>query len=131
MGNRPHLVLTKCRECIIWAFPAGFLVGLLLVIGVDQFYYTSLPETPEPQDGRTNRILLGHGFVRYGSLRECRTKKLSEASFVVGVVMLLVAIILRVYSAKVVTDAGSESCASSTATEKTRRRDCETRERAG
>ena len=115
----------------MWAFPAAFLVGLLFVIGVDQFYYTGLPETPEPRDGRTNRILLGHGFVRYGSLRECRTKKLSEGSFEVGVVMLLVATLLRVYSAKVVKDAGSGSCASGTATVKTRRRDCGARERAG
>lgn len=34
---------------------------------VDQTYLARLPETPDSSLNRTNRLLLSHGFVRYGS----------------------------------------------------------------
>ncbi len=48
----------------------AFALTLLSSICIETSYFRYLPRLPDENFGRTNRIVVSHGSVRYGSERE-------------------------------------------------------------
>ncbi len=57
------------------------MLHLLLLLGIDSYYWSFLPKEPDAESGRTIRLVFHHGSVRYTSDREFRVFKAADGSW--------------------------------------------------
>ncbi len=84
--------MQRFRKAVI-----GILLGsTLAVLGAAVFipYYSALPSTPDERVGRTFKMAVNHGFVRYGSVGELRALHAIEDAFPLAAFPFLAAVAL-------------------------------------
>ena len=86
--------MVKFSMTLITLLLSGFGAYVVLFGGIHIYYCESLPSTPNEGAGRTYRMVVNHGFVRYGSEREFRTLRAVEGSFPIPCFMFLAAVAL-------------------------------------
>ena len=90
--------MVKFRRAIIAILLAVFAASAVAAIWIDASYWAKLPSAPDEQSGRTYRIVVSHGFVRYGSWRQLWIKKtIDELSPIAGFVFLAAVLLGLVY----------------------------------
>src|ERR1039457_3386121 len=77
----------------------GLLLGLfalwvLSAVGIHLCYSSYLPGTPDEKSGHTYRMVVNHGFIRYGTEREIHTLKMVEDSQPIAILLFLLAGVL-------------------------------------
>jgi hypothetical protein len=80
--------MVKLSKTIITLLVSGFAACVVVFGGIHIYYYESLPSTPDEGAGRTSRMVVNHGFVRYGSERELRALRVVEGSLPIAGFML-------------------------------------------
>ena len=86
--------MVKLRKGIIAVLLGGFAAWVIVAVGVHIYYFESLPRTPDEGAGRTYRMVVNHGSVRYGSERELRALNVIEGAIPIPVFMFLAALAL-------------------------------------
>ena len=71
-----------------------FAACVVAAVGIDIYYFQSLPRTPDEGAGRTFRMVVSHGSIRYGSAREFRILKMVEGLFPISSFLPLAALVL-------------------------------------
>jgi F0F1-type ATP synthase assembly protein I len=72
----------------------GFSAEVLFIIGVHVFYSSNLPGAPNEAAGRIYKIIVNHGFVRYGTQSDLRVFNWAENLFPFGLVLFFCAALL-------------------------------------
>ena len=72
----------------------SFLACLGAFVFIHLYYYEMLPSAPDERAGRTFKMEVNHGFVRYGSGGELRAFRVVEEVFPFGAFPLLAAGVL-------------------------------------
>jgi hypothetical protein len=70
-------------------FMYAFL-STLAVIWMEVSYSNELPKEPNEKNGYTYRMVVNHGFVVYGSKRECQNLKEAKTSLSIAAICFLV-----------------------------------------
>ena len=60
----------KIRKIFLGLLLGLFSLEVLAGVGIHLFYYSSLPVSPDEKTGQICRLVVNHGFVRYGTERE-------------------------------------------------------------
>ncbi len=82
------------RKTIIVLLLAGFATWVLADVWIHVSYSTNLPSVPDEKAGRIHRMLVNHGYVRYGSERELQALSAVENALPVAITLFLIAAIL-------------------------------------
>lgn len=83
-------------KTIIILLLASFVAWVLFFCWIHLSYASNLPGAPDQKAGNVYRIVVNHGFVRYGTERELQALRWAENSQMIAIAFLLVAIILGV-----------------------------------
>jgi len=83
--------MVKLSKTIITLLVSGVAAWVFVFAGIHIYYYESLPSVPDEGVGRTSRLVVNHGYVRYGSERELRALRVVEGSLPMAGFMLLAA----------------------------------------
>src|SRR6266536_1782021 len=86
--------MVKLRKTIIAVLLGGFLAWVIVAVSIHVYYSEGLPRTPDEEAGRTYRMVVNHGSVRYGSERELQALRVIEGAMPVPVFMFLTALLL-------------------------------------
>jgi len=86
--------MPKLSKTIITVLLAGFAAWVVTAVGIDSYYFGSLPRTPDEGAGRTYRMVVSHGSVRYGSEGEFRALRVIEGSLPIAGFLFLGALAL-------------------------------------
>ena len=86
--------MVKLRKTIIAVLLGGFLAWVLAAVSIHVYYSESLPKVPDEEAGRTYRLVVNHGSVRYGSERQLQALRLIEGAMPIPVFMFLAAVML-------------------------------------
>jgi hypothetical protein len=69
------------RKTVLGILLGSFAARVAAGIFIHLYYYSTLPSTPDERAGRTFRVQVNHGFVRYGSAGELRAFRVIEDVF--------------------------------------------------
>lgn len=83
------------RKTVIILFLSGFAMWLIFFCWVHISYASNLPEAPDENARRVYRMVVNHGFVRYGTEQDIRILRWAQNSQMIAVACLLIAIVLR------------------------------------
>ena len=86
--------MVKLRKGIIAVLLGGFAAWVVVAVGIHIYYSESLPRTPDEGAGRTYRMVVNHGNVRYGSERELCAFRVIEGAIPIPFFMFLAAVAL-------------------------------------
>ena len=86
--------MVKLSKRIITLLLTLFAAWVVLAVGIDVYYFESLPRAPDEGAGRTFRMVVSHGSVRYGSAREFRVLRVVEGSLPIPGFLFLAALAL-------------------------------------
>jgi hypothetical protein len=81
-------------KAIIIFLLAGFVAWLLFICWLNIFYASNLPEAPDEKTGQIYRMVVNHGFVRYGTERELHALRWAENSRLIAIAFFAIAAIL-------------------------------------
>ena len=73
--------MQKLRKTVLGILLGSFLVCLGAFVFIHLYYYETLPSAPDEGAGRTFKMEVNHGFVRYGSGGELRAFRVIEEVF--------------------------------------------------
>ena len=82
------------RRLILILLLGGFLAWVLFTAWVHISYASNLPEAPDAKAGRVYKMMVNHGFVRYGTERELHTLRWAENSFAIATAAFFSAVVL-------------------------------------
>jgi len=88
------LRMLKFRKLVVATLLGGFSACVAALIFVHLYHYSSLPRIPDEKVGRTYRMEVNNGSVRYGSEREFRALETAENCHSVGGFLFLGAAML-------------------------------------
>lgn len=86
--------MVRFRKILIGALLGSSFAAFLLLACVECYYYSSLPGAPDENTGRVYKMLVNHGFVRYGSQAQRRIFQITKDIFPVAGLLFLTAIVL-------------------------------------
>jgi len=86
--------MVKFRKTVLAVLIGSFLASVLISVSIHLYYYSKLPNVPDEKAGRTYKMVVNHGFVRYGSEGESRALKADEDFAPVAAVPFLIALML-------------------------------------
>jgi hypothetical protein len=89
-------ILKTIRKTIIALVFGGVLTWVVFACWIHVSYASNLPETLDVKSGRIHRMVVNHGFVRYGSERELRRLRWMDNSASFVIVCFLMAIIIGI-----------------------------------
>jgi hypothetical protein len=84
----------KIRKMFLGLIFGIFGLSVLSGVGIHLCYYSYLPATPDEKNGHTYRLVVNHGFIRYGTEREIHAFKIIEDFQLVAGLLFLLAIVL-------------------------------------
>ena len=84
------------RKTIIVLLFAGFAAWVLFFCWIHLSYASNLPQVPDGKTGHVYRLVVNHGFVRYGTEGELHTLRWAENSQTIAIAFLAIAIVLGV-----------------------------------
>ena len=67
-----RMCMQKFRKTVLGILVGSFLACLAASVFIHLYYYETLPSAPDEKAGRTLKMEVNHGFVRYGSGGELR-----------------------------------------------------------
>jgi hypothetical protein len=68
-----RMCMQKFRKTVLGILVGSFLACLAATMFIHLYYYETLPSAPDERAGRTFKMEVNHGFVRYGAGGELRT----------------------------------------------------------
>jgi len=83
-------------KTIVISLIGGFVAWVLFFCCIHLSYASNLAEVPDGKSGHIYRMVVNHGFVRYGTERELHALRWAENSQIIAIAFLVVAIILGV-----------------------------------
>ena len=86
--------MIKLRKTILALLLGGFSAWVIAFAWIHLSYCEKLPSTPDEKAGRIYRMVVNHGFVRYGSERELHILKTVEDSQPIVILLFLLALVL-------------------------------------
>ena len=86
--------MVKFRKTVLAVLLGCFTAFVFVAVSIHLYYYSSLPGVPDEKAGRTHKMSVQHGFVRYGSEKEFRALQMIENCFPVATVLFLTAVVL-------------------------------------
>ena len=86
--------MARFRKPLLGVFIGLFVASVLAYISIDIYYYIELPNAPDQSRERTQRMVVSHGSVRYGSERELHALRAVEELFPMGAGLFLAALLL-------------------------------------
>jgi len=86
--------MARFRKMVLGALLGLFATCVLFSVSIHLYYYEDLPRHPDEKRGRIHRMVVNHGFVRYGSEKELHALRLADDLPPTGVVLLITAIVL-------------------------------------
>ena len=84
------------RKALLAVLFGSCLACVGIFVFIHLYYYSSLPTAPDETAGRTFKMEVNHGFVRYGSGQEFRVFRAIEEAFPLSAFPFLVALALGV-----------------------------------
>jgi hypothetical protein len=81
-------------KTIVISLLASFVAWVLFFCCIHLSYASNLPQVPDEKTGHIYRMVVNHGFVRYGTERELHTFRWAENSQIIAIAFLVIAIIL-------------------------------------
>ena len=79
------MCMQKSRKTVLGILLGSFLACIAASVFIHLYYYETLPSAPDERGGRTFKMEVNHGFVRYGSGGEFRVFHLiQDVLFPVG-----------------------------------------------
>lgn len=97
----PHGVMVKFSRIMMVIACVVLATSVLAGAWIHLSYCDKLPSTPDERVGRTYRMTVNHGFVRYGSERELLVLKSTETFLGIAGMLFAMAVLLRVAYGKV------------------------------
>ena len=96
LGSREQELdkMLMLRKTIIGLCFAGFIASLFFFVWIHLSYTVSLPAGPNEKTGNVYRLLVNHGYVRYGTEQDLRNFRLAETSWPYAILLFLIAMIL-------------------------------------
>jgi hypothetical protein len=88
--------MVNVRKIVIIAFFGIFVAWLLFFCWIHLSYASDLPDAPDTKAGRTYRMVVNHGFVRYGTERELHRFRWAENAQVPAIAFLAMGIVLAI-----------------------------------
>jgi hypothetical protein len=85
--------MAKLRKTILALFLGAFAVWVAIAVWIDGSYFSRLPKTPNPTAGRTYRMVVSHGSIRYGSEREFQNLRLVGELRLPAIMLFLIAVL--------------------------------------
>ena len=82
------------RKTALGVLLGSFAACVAAAIFIHLYYYSALPRTPDERAGRTLRMEVNHGSVRYGSTGELRAFRVIEGIFPFAAFPFLAAVFL-------------------------------------
>jgi hypothetical protein len=86
--------MQKLHKTVLGILLGGFLACLGAFVFIHLYCYSSLPSAPDERAGRTFKMEVNHGFVRYGSSGEVRAFRVIEEVFPFAAFPFLAAVVL-------------------------------------
>ena len=86
--------MVKLRKATIAVCLGGFAMWVIAAVSIHIYCFEGLPKAPDEQAGRTYRLVVNHGSVRYGSERELEALRVIEETMPIPVFMFLAAVLL-------------------------------------
>ena len=86
--------MQKFRKTVLGILLGSFLTCLGAVVFIHLYYYSTLPSVPDERAGRTFKMEVNHGSVRYGSGGELRAFRVVEEVFPFAAFPFLAALVL-------------------------------------
>jgi hypothetical protein len=83
-------------KTIVILLLASFVAWVLFFCWIHLSYASNLPGAPDEKTGHVYRMVVNHGFVRYGTEQELQALRWAENSQIIAIASLVVAIILGV-----------------------------------
>lgn len=90
--------MAKFRKIIYALLLGSFLMWVIAFAWLHISYASNLPDAPDAKTERIYRVVVNHGFVRYGSEREVRILRWVENSQPIAFVCFLIASIVGLKS---------------------------------
>jgi len=88
--------MVAIRKTIIALLLSGFAAWLVFSVWVHISYASNLPDAPDEKIGRIHKLVVNHGFVRYGTERELHRLLWAQNSQMIAIVLFLSAFILGI-----------------------------------
>ena len=82
------------RKIIIGLFAFCFVTWVITAIGLQLYYYSNLPRTPDQKTGRIYQIVVNHGSIRYGSEQEIRVSQVVDNCQMPAIFLFVTAILI-------------------------------------
>ncbi len=86
--------MQKFRKAVLGILLGSTLAFLGAAVFIHLYCYSALPSTPDERLGRTFKLEVNHGFVRYGSVGELRALRGIEDAFPLAAFPFLTAVVL-------------------------------------
>jgi hypothetical protein len=84
----------KLRKTVFALLVSGIFAWLIPCVWIQLSYCSKLPEAPDEKTGHTYRMIVNHGFVRYGTERELHILKAADHAQGVAGLLFLSAVVL-------------------------------------
>ena len=84
--------MVKLRRIVVTLLLGGALAWLAVAVWLHCWFCSKLPSVPNPITGQKYRLVVNHGFVRYGSQREFWAFHQVQGLQPVAMLMVLVAV---------------------------------------
>ena len=84
--------MVKFRKTLIPVLLGCAAAWVPFAVWIDLSYFSSLPNKPDEGTGRVYRMVVNHGYVRYGSEGELRTLRAVENSLPIAAALFLIAV---------------------------------------
>jgi len=88
--------MVTLRKTIIIVFFGGFVGWLIFAFWIHLSYASNLPDTPNDKTGRIYRMVVNHGFVRFGTEGELRSFRWMDNTQTVAMIFLVIGIVLAI-----------------------------------
>jgi hypothetical protein len=88
--------MVTLRKTIIIVLFGSFVGWLIFGFWIDLSYASNLPDAPNDKTGRIYRMVVNHGFVRYGTEEDLRLFRWMENTQPVAMTFLVMGIVLAI-----------------------------------
>ena len=86
----------KFRKTILALLLGVFSLWVIAFAWIHVSYTSSLPQVPDENTGHIYRMVVNHGFVRYGSAEELHALQAVEYAQPVAILLFLLAVVLGI-----------------------------------
>jgi hypothetical protein len=86
--------MIKLRKTILTLLLGVFSMWVIAFAWIHLSYSSNLPGVPDEKTGRIYRMVVNHGFIRYGSERELHILKTIEDFQPIAILLFLLAVVL-------------------------------------